>query len=140
MFFKIDNTDIPLVTTGTNPFIGAGQFGYRGIMWRRRFLENTDEMVKILDAGYQAGARGIEAVPVGKILEAAKVMTERYDDYVVTGSTYPARDPGINSLMEAGAKVIFVHGMIADLKGRKLLKLLDEVNSLGVIPGIATHF
>ena len=128
-----------MVTTGTSPFIGAGQFGFKGAAWRSKFLEDPNAMVEILEAAYQAGARGIEAIPIGKIMEATKIMTEAHDDFVVTGSTYPGRDPGIDALMEVGARLIFVHGMISDMKGRKLLKLLEEVESRGAIPGIATH-
>lgn len=112
MFVEIENQKIPLVTTGTSPFIGAGQFGKRGIRWRKRFLNKPNEMVNILEISYQSGARGIQAIPVGNILEAAKILGERYDDYVITGSTYPGKDPGIESLIEAEAKLIFVHGMV----------------------------
>jgi hypothetical protein len=138
-YFKINRIDIPLVTTGTSPFIGAGQFGFRGLSWREKFLYNPQAMVEILEASYQAGAKGIEAVPLGKIIEAARIMMETHDDYVITGSTYPGKDPGIEALISMGAKLIFVHGMISDKKGKKLLKLLDDIHSRGVIPGIATH-
>ena len=96
-------------------------------------------MVEILEASYQAGARGIEAIPIGSIIEASRIMVETHDDYVVTGSTYPGREPGIEDLLKVGAKLIFVHGMISDMKGRKLIKLLEEIKSRGAIPGIATH-
>ncbi len=139
LYCKIDGIDIPLVTTGTSPFIGAGQFGRNGLKWREKFLNNSEVMVEILEASYQAGARGIEAVPVGKIIEASRIMVETHSDYVVTGSSYPGRDSGIEALVEIGAKLIFVHGIISDKKGRKLIKLLDDINSRGVIPGIATH-
>jgi hypothetical protein len=139
IYCKIDRTDIPLVTTGTSPFIGAGQFGLKAFKWREKFLNNPDAMVEILEESYQAGARGIEAIPIGKIMEATKIMAETYDDYIVTGSTYPGREPGIDALIEVGAKLIFVHGMISDNKGKKLLKLLDMIDSHGAIPGIATH-
>jgi len=96
-------------------------------------------MVEILEASYQAGARGIEAIPIGSIIEASSIMVETYDDYVVIGSTYPGREPGIEDLLKVGAKLIFVHGMISDMKGRKLIELLEEIKSRGAIPGIATH-
>lgn len=139
MFCKIDGEEIPLVMTGTSPFIGAGQFGVNAFEWRRKFLNDPNAMFEILEAAYQAGARGIEAIPIGKIMEATKMMVEQFDDYIVTGSTYPGKDPGIEALVEVGAKLIFVHGMIADNKGKKLIRFLDEINSYNIIPGIATH-
>ncbi len=125
--------------TGTSPFIGAGQFGTNARIWRRKFLNHIDAMVDVLKACYQAGGRGIEAIPAGKICEAAKIMKETHNDYVITGSTFPGPDPLIEDLIDVGAKLIFVHGMVADNKNIKLINLLDEISSRGVIPGIAAH-
>jgi putative N-acetylmannosamine-6-phosphate epimerase len=140
IYCKIDGKDIPLVTTGTSPFIGAGQFGFKAYEWHRKFLNNSDAMVEILKASYQAGARGIEAIPIGKIMEASRIMTETHDNYIVIGSTSPMRSRGsIKDLIEGGAKLIFVHGIVSDCKGKNLLQLLNEISSQGIIPGIATH-
>jgi hypothetical protein len=139
IFCKIDGIDIPLVSTGTSPFIGAGQFGYKAFEWRRKFLNNPDAMFEILEAGYKNGVRGIEAIPAGKILEAAYKMKETYNDYVIIGSTYPGDDPKIDSLADIGAKLIFVHGMVSDSRDFNLVKLIDEISSLGILAGIATH-
>jgi hypothetical protein len=139
IFCKIDGKDIPLVTTGTSPFIGAGQFGYKGLEWRQKFLNNPDKILEILETSYQAGARGIEVIPTGKILETAKIMKDTYSDYVITGSTYPGIDPKIEALIENGAKLIFVHAIISDRKDSIMTKLLDAISNRGIIPGIATH-
>lgn len=124
---------------GTSPFIGASQFGFEAFEWRRKFLDDPKAMFEILNASYAKGARGIEVIPSGKILEAAQMMSEIYNDYVITGSTYPGVDPKIDLLIEKGAKLIFVHGMISDNKDLNLLRLLDEISGFGIIPGIATH-
>jgi len=124
---------------GTSPFIGAGQFGTNARIWRRKFLNHIDAMLEILEACYKAGGRGIEAIPAGKICEVAKIMKETHNDYVITGSTFPGPDPLIEDLIDVGAKLIFVHGMVADNKNIKLINLLDEISSRGVIPGIAAH-
>jgi hypothetical protein len=124
---------------GTSPFIGAGQFGYRALEWRSKFLNNTKAMLEILETSYVKGARGIEVIPSGKILEAAQIMNETYEDYVITGSTYPDVDPKTELLVKKGAKIIFVHGIISDKKGINLVRLLDEISGYGIIPGIASH-
>ncbi|MHA1195139.1 MAG: hypothetical protein ACTSSM_03480 [Promethearchaeota archaeon] len=139
MFYEINNIKIPLISTGTSPFIGAGQFGKNALIWRKKFLENEQEILKILKAGYEEGARGIEVIPIGKILEAAKIMRETYKDYIITGSTYPGHDNGIKKLLAIETKIIFVHGIISDKRDNKLIKLIDEISSLGIIPGVATH-
>lgn len=96
-------------------------------------------MLEILEASYANGARGIEVIPSGKIMEAAQIMSERYNDYVITGSTYPGIDSKVDILVENGAKIIFVHGMVSDTKGSNLLRLIDDISGYGIIPGIATH-
>jgi len=139
IFCNIDGVNIPLVSTGTSPFIGAGQFGFKAFEWRRRFLHNPEAMLEILETSYLNGACGIEVIPNGKIMEAAQMMSEMYSDYVITGSSNPDKDPGIDALIEIGAKLIFVHGVISDNKGKELFRLLDEISGYGIIPGIATH-
>jgi hypothetical protein len=139
LFFTVDGVEIPLVSTGTSTFFGAAQFGKNARIYRKKFLNDTNAMLEILEASYKAGGRGIEAIPGGKICEAAKIMMETHDDFVVTGSTFPGPDPLIDDLIEIDAKLIFVHGMVSDSRDDKLIRLLEEVASRGVIPGIAAH-
>ena len=96
-------------------------------------------MIEVLEACYKAGGRGIEAISLGKICEAAKIMNETHSDFVVTGSTLPGPDPRIEDLIDIGAKIIFAHGSVSDKKDDKLLKMLDDISSRGIIPGIAAH-
>lgn len=96
-------------------------------------------MLEIFEASYVEGARGVEVIPSGKIIEAAQMMSEIYSDFVITGSTYPGKNSYIDQLVEAGAKLIFVHGMISDKRGGKLSSLLDEISNKGIISGVATH-
>ncbi len=130
---------IPKVMVGTSPWIGAGQFGIKVNEYRHKFLHNTQAMIKILEASYGTGERGIEVIPSGKILEAAKVMKDTRADFIITGSTYPGPDPMIEELIKAEADIIFVHGIVSDKKRLKLSKLVEEVSSRGVIPGVAVH-
>ncbi len=139
MFVKIAGKDIPLVSIGTSPFFGAAQFGRNARIWRKKFLNDSEAMLEIAKASYEVGGRGIELVPGGKVCEVAKIMSETYSDYVVTGSTFPGPDPMIEDLIDAEAKIIFAHGMVSDKKDEKLLKLLDDISSRGVFPGIAAH-
>jgi hypothetical protein len=102
-------------------------------------MNDPDEVLKILEASYEVGGRGIELVPAGKISEAAKIMTDNYNDFIITGSTYPGPDPMIQELVDIGAKIIFVHGMVSDRKDSKLIKLVEEAQAAGVIVGLAVH-
>ena len=102
-------------------------------------MNNKDAVLEILEASYEAGGRGIELISAGKVGEAAKVMAETHDDFIITGSTFPGPDPLIKELANLDAKLIFAHGMVSDKKDENLEKLIDEIESMGIIPGIAAH-
>ncbi len=138
-FCKVQDRNIPLVSVGTSTFIGAGQFGKNARVYRKKFLNNSDAILEILEACYQIGGRGIEVIPAGKISEAIKIFREAHNDFVVTGSTFPGSDPLIDDLVEMNAQIIFVHASVSDQKNERLTRILDEVSSRGVIPGMAVH-
>ena len=102
-------------------------------------MNNVDAVLEILEACYKAGGRGIEIVPVGKIGKATKIMKETHNDFLVTGSTFPGPDPLIEELIDLEAKIIFAHGIVSDKKDDKLVKMVEDIKSRGVIPGIAAH-
>ncbi|MBY9004926.1 MAG: hypothetical protein KGD73_13200 [Candidatus Lokiarchaeota archaeon] len=125
--------------TGTSPFLGAAQFGKNARIYRKKFMNNTQALLEIMEACYEAGGRGIQMIPVGKVGEAAKIMSDTHDDYVIIGSTAPGPNPLIEELVESGAKIIFAHGTVSDKKDEKLIKMIDDIASRGIIPGIAAH-
>ncbi len=139
MFCKINGIDIPLVMVGSSPFAGSPQFGKNARIYRKKFLNHADAMLEILEASYEAGARGFHGVPLGKIGEAAKIMIETHGDYVYVGSSFPGPDPMLEDTIDVGAKIIFIHASVSDKKDNKFLKLLDDISSRDVIPGIAVH-
>ncbi|MFW9866315.1 MAG: hypothetical protein ACFFEN_09490 [Candidatus Thorarchaeota archaeon] len=102
-------------------------------------MTNRDAILEIMEACYEAGGRGIEAVPGGAVCEAIKIMKETHDDYIVTGSTLPGPNLNLEDLIDVEAKIIFVHGAYSDRKNDKLLSILEDISSRGVIPGVATH-
>ena len=120
--------------------MGAAQVGKNARIYRKKFMNDVDAVLEILEACYKAGGRGIEIVPIGKIVKATKIMKETHNDFVVTGSTFPGPDPLIEDLIDIDAKIIFAHGIVSDKKDDKLVKMVDDIKSRGVIPGIAAHF
>jgi len=125
--------------TGTSPFLGAAQFGQNAPIYRKKFMNDTQALLEIMEACYEAGGRGIQMIPIGKVGEAAKIMRETHDDYVITGSTTPGPEPLIENLVECEAKIIFAHGMVSDKKDENFIKMIDDIGSRGIIPGVAAH-
>ena len=91
------------MSVGTSPFLGASQFGKNARVYRRKFLNNADAVLEILEASYEVGGRGIEIILAGKVTEAAKIMAETHNDFVITGSSCPGPEPLIKELADLGA-------------------------------------
>ena len=140
-FTEFEGVKIPIVSTGVSPFAGSPQFGDKASTYREKFFNDANAMLEIMEACYEGGGRGTGAIPFGKVVEAVKIMKETHDDYVITGSTLPGilPDPGIEQLIDLDAKIIYVHGSISDNKSDRVNKLLDEISSRGIIPGLAVH-
>lgn len=141
LFTEFEGVKIPLVSTGVSPFAGSPQFGDKASIYREKFFNDAKAMLEIMEACYEGGGRGIGAIPFGKVVEAVKIMKETHKDYIITGSTLPGvlPDPGIEQLIDLEAKIIYVHGSISDGKGERVIKLISEISSRGVIPGLAVH-
>lgn len=141
LFTKVEGIKIPIVSTGVSPFAGSGQFGKMAPIYRKKFFYDANAMLEIMEACYESGGRGIGAIPFGKVTEAVKTMKETHDDYIITGSTLPINlpDPGIEQLIDLDAKIIYVHASISDKKNERVIKLLEEISSRGIIPGLAVH-
>lgn len=137
----IEGKRIPIVSIGTSPFFGAGQFGIKALFWREKFLRNPEEMARLMMEAYNAGSRGAHVIPLGQIPAAANIVKDQYSDFIVIGSTPPNNImKGIEILEKMDAKIIFVHGQIADLRRKdKLSDLLGKIRNTGAVPGIATH-
>lgn len=139
MFFKIDGIKLPIIMTGTSTFAGSAQFGKNARVYRKKFLKNSEAMLEILNASYNAGGRGIHAVELGKIVEASRIMKETHDDFLITASTFPGPYPMVDNLIDIGAKLIFIHASSADKRDRKLHELIEDISSRGVMVGLAVH-
>ena len=124
---------------GSSPWAGSGQFGDKARVYRRKFLRKVDAMVEIMEATYEVGSRGFHGVPIGKMGEAAKIMAETHDDYVVVGSCFPEPNTMLEDVIKMDPKIIFLHASISDKKDNDFLKMVEEVSSRGYIPGIAVH-
>ncbi|MHA1299391.1 MAG: hypothetical protein ACTSO9_08155 [Candidatus Helarchaeota archaeon] len=139
-FVTLEGKKIPIVSIGTSPFMGAGQFGPKGLLWRQKFLNNPENVSELLVETAQNGGMGIEIVPVGKISEALPVVNEKFPEFTVTGSTYWEKPYRIDKLNEIGAEIIFIHGAITDRMNLEEIKnIIQHIRILNRIPGIATH-
>ena len=47
-FTELEDQQIPKISIGTSPFMGAGQFGQLGLIWRTEFLHNAEKMARLM--------------------------------------------------------------------------------------------
>ncbi|MHA1279910.1 MAG: hypothetical protein ACTSQI_07925 [Candidatus Helarchaeota archaeon] len=143
-FIQLESKQIPRISIGTSPFIGAGQFGQLGLIWRSSFLHDAEKVAELMKLSYINGAKGVEAIPVGRILDATSIVKEKYHDFTILSSTFwESRENYylIDKLIAIDAEIIFLHGSISDLRDVNLIRpLLTKIRSAGKIPGIATHY
>ncbi|MFX1293728.1 MAG: hypothetical protein ACFFD2_02545 [Promethearchaeota archaeon] len=143
-FIELESSQIPRISIGTSPFIGAGQFGSLGLIWRSTFLQNAELMIKLMLFSYKQGAKGVEAIPTGQILAASLQVKQIQPDFTILGSTLWESRVNyflIDELITADAKIIFLHGSISDRRDIKLISvLLSKIRAAGKIPGMATHY
>ncbi|MHA1380759.1 MAG: hypothetical protein ACTSRG_20525 [Candidatus Helarchaeota archaeon] len=140
IFTTLEDKKIPLVSIGTSPFMGAGQFGPNALLWRQKFLNNPENVSDLLISSAENGGMGIEIVPVGRIAEAIAVVQKKFPNFTVTGSTYWEAPYRIDKLNDLDAEIIFIHGAIADRRNSKELRtIIQKIRGFNKIPGIATH-
>ncbi|NVM31726.1 MAG: hypothetical protein HWN65_23005 [Candidatus Helarchaeota archaeon] len=142
-FIELESQKIPRITIGTSPFMGAGQFGNMGFAWRAEFFQNAEKMANLMILSYNQGARGAEIIPAGQMINAALIAKQNCPDFTILASTYWAEkssDYRIDQLTSVDAKIVFLHGSIADQRNLPLINpLLNKIRAAGKIPGIATH-
>lgn len=142
MLVKVAGTDVPLVSIGTSPFIGAGQFGFKGLIWRRTFLNDPRRMAELMIQGFKLGILGAHILPVGAIPIAVKLVRDTIPDYLVIGSLMPPPDlkESLETLISLESKIIFIHGEISDRRRKdQILSIIDIIKEMGATAGVATH-
>lgn len=141
MLVEVHGVKVPLVMLGTSPFVGAGQFGSKGLLWRRRFLHNAEAMAELMKASYEAGAVGVHIIPEGSIPEAVRLAKRDHPDFKATGTLMPRRvEEGLEELVSLEAQIIFLHPEIGESHDEALVSaLLNRIRDRGCVPGVATH-
>ncbi|TFG05209.1 MAG: hypothetical protein EU536_02560 [Promethearchaeota archaeon] len=143
-YIELESKQIPRITIGTSPFMGAGQFGVIGSVWRAEFFQNAEKMAQLMIHACNQGAKGVEVIPAGAMLDAAVLAKKRCPDFAIIGSTlweHIGNYFHIDDLVKVDSRIIFLHGSISDNRELTLIKpLLKKIRLAGKIPGIATHY
>ncbi|RLG61005.1 hypothetical protein DRN86_01100 [Candidatus Geothermarchaeota archaeon] len=138
-FVRMKGKKIPRVLLGTSPFIGAGQFGFRSLLYYRAFYDNPERIARIICKSYEIGVRGIQVLPYSFIIKAIKEAEKSLDSgLIVVGSIEDERD--IEMFKDVNTVAVLTHASVTDVKDVKLVyKLLDKAKDEGYLTGVATH-
>ena len=140
--FQIENRSFPRICLGTSPFLGAGQFEERAMMYYSRLYKKPENMVEIIVRSVELGIGGVQAIAYGEIINAI----ER--SIAITGKQiYSSLVIGLNSWSEElryaesiGSDIIYLHAQVSDSRNLSLIgEIVDAIRKRGLVPGCATH-
>jgi len=139
---SIGGRELPAVSLGTSPFMGAGQFGSRAFTYRRLFFDNPANMVNLMVYAAELGVPCVQLLAVDRILDAFR--DSRVQSGVDLACTltvgFGDRDWELKQASDINPQVVFLHGMVTDrldLKG--IERWLKDIRNLGLVPGCVTH-
>jgi hypothetical protein len=140
--FKLGGREIPAVSLGTSPFIGAGQFGSKSGEYYSRFYQQPENIERIIKRSAQLGVPAVQVLCYDRIVHAVLRAQAEIGVKLFTTVTIGVVD-WKRELSEAeliDPAICFIHARITDLRNRTLLEeIIDRIKRAGMIPGCATH-
>jgi hypothetical protein len=140
--FLLDGREIPAVSLGTSPFIGAGQFGYKAADYYRKFYQNPQNMEEIIVKSVELGVPAIQAIAYERIIQTIKHVQDKLQVNLFCSVTIGFDDwrKELNESKSIDPQIAFIFPSITDLRNKEKLKeVIDGIKDTGVIPGCATH-
>ncbi|WP_457620478.1 hypothetical protein [Methanopyrus sp.] len=131
---------IPRVMVGTSPFIGAGQFGHRALLYRRAFYHRPENIVALLEyCAEELGVTGVQALADPVIVGALRDADPELEVVAVVGLRNLEEE--LEMVEDLNLRAALLHASCVDGEDvGEVSAKLDELKSrLGVPVGIATH-
>jgi hypothetical protein len=141
-FISIGGRELPAVSVGTSPFIGAGQFGSRAFTYRRLFYDNPDNIVDLMVYAAELGVPCVQLLAVDHILDAFREARRQSGVDLASTLTigFGDRDWELRQAAKVNPQVVFLHAMITDrLDLKRIDNWLKDIRDIGLIPGCVTH-
>jgi len=136
----VNEVKIPRLMLGTSPFLGAGQFGYRAVEYRKRFYENPENMTELIAEAANFGIPYVQALGDERIAKAvANARRLTGEDIQVIGSVgMHYFDQELELMRSLDAKIILTHAFITDRLDDYFGECIDEISNVA-IAGVVTH-
>lgn len=139
--FSVRGMELPSVMLGTSPFIGAGQFGAKAMLYHTQFFLQPQNITEMVAHCVGLGVNAVQAVGYPRIMAAIREAMEESDTEVFILGTVGlgSIEREIESMLEAGAKGVVLHGSLADREIDFVREYLAPLRGKGIVTGIATH-
>ena len=138
----IHGRELPAVSLGTSPFIGAGQFGSRASTYRRLFYDRPANMVSLMKYAAELGVPCVQLLAIDRVLNAFRdARAESEVDLACTLTIgIGEKEWELEQAFDINTQIVFLHAMITDgLDLRGIERWLKDITDLGLIPGCVTH-
>lgn len=138
----IDGRELPAVSLGTSPFIGAGQFGSRASTYRRLFYDRPANMMNLMKYAAELGVPCVQLLAIDRVLNAFRdARTESEVDLACTLTIgIGEKEWELEQASDINPQIVFLHAMITDgLDLKNIEGWLKDITDLDLIPGCVTH-
>ncbi len=130
---------LPPVMVGTSPFLGAGQFGHRALLYRRTFYENPENITALLEyCALELGVEGVQPIADPVIVDAILAVDADLRCVTVVGLHDLTSELELAAALDSEA-VILHAGKVDGRDVRIVCEDLDRLRENWNIVGIATH-
>lgn len=128
---------------GCSPFIGAGQFGFKALMYYQRFSLNPENMVRLFLRSFEFGVKAVQLLgdrPIDALLRAVKISGVKPFVIYSTNSSGGRLRRVLKRLKPLRVKFVAVHAEVADRRDiDRVMERLKILLEYGVSGAIATH-
>jgi len=137
----MDRDELPRILLGTSPFVGAGQFGAKSMVYYRQFYLEPANIVKVIRKAWSLGVRGVQLLPYEPVVRAVGEFQGNHPELVIFGTVGPDdAEQDLQVLEKLNAAAMILHGEITDTRSLKAVsQLLRKIHEKGKLAGLATH-
>jgi hypothetical protein len=138
----IEQRAFPKISLGTSPFLGAGQFDNRALMYYSRLFQKPENIVSIIVKSIELGIEAVQAIAYREIVKAILKAVQITGRQVYTSLAIGLDDwrEELRYAEELGSDIIYLHARIADSRNIKMMhEITEATRHEGRIPGCATH-
>ncbi len=138
---KKEVKNLPKIFLGSSPFIGAGQFGFKSLIYYQHFYLKPENILKIIRRSWEFGVKGFNLLAYKPLIEATRKALEEGLDLTILGTVEPKNfEFNVRLLEKIGVVGILVHAEITDNPNQKIVEdCFRFIRKTGRLTGFATH-